>query len=220
MSKRGRPKKVQQDQFNDLETITEQVTENTVIHAIGKPEPRLDYSKMPGKNVRTKIINALIQHLDAKSYLEIGTQDKNENFNQIKCNHKFCVDVDPKSKPDFVGTSDSFFERQERFDVIFIDGDHSYNQAKKDILNAIKLANKAVVCHDTNPLNKEYTKPEWSGEVYKVISELGHDIKTYLDDKHGLTIIYPSSEKFDSERVPCETFEQFEANKAKILNIV
>lgn len=47
--------------------------------------------------------------------------------------------------------SDSFFKKNKcLFDVILIDGDHSYNQVKKDTENAIRTLNKGgiIIWHD------------------------------------------------------------------------
>lgn len=47
-------------------------------------------------------------------------------------------------------SSDGFFEKHENFriDFAFIDGDHSVEQVKKDILNSIELGAKDILCHD------------------------------------------------------------------------
>lgn len=48
-------------------------------------------------------------------------------------------------------SSDAYFEKCERqFDIIFVDGDHSYEQTKKDIVNAWKFLkpNGLLIGHD------------------------------------------------------------------------
>lgn len=176
-------------------------------------------------NIRTKIINAVIKASGARSYLEIGCQNRNNNFNHIECDLKVCVDIDPKANPDVCMSSDDFFNQNNiDFDVIFVDADHSYLQAKRDIFNAIKWANKFVFCHDTNPLDKKYTAPEWSGEVYKAIidvSNLGnYDFVTFLEDPHGITMINVN-EEMDPPRdsIKHMTFEEFQEKRDYILRV-
>lgn len=46
-------------------------------------------------------------------------------------------------------TSDEFFKTDQKFDFIYIDGDHRYTQAKKDIENALQHLNKGgIICGD------------------------------------------------------------------------
>ena len=44
-------------------------------------------------------------------------------------------------------TSDEFFEKypEEKFDVIFIDGLHHYDQCQKDTINALKKLNESGI---------------------------------------------------------------------------
>lgn len=61
--------------------------------------------------MRYDIINDFIQQRNFKNYLEIGTHDRNANFNKIKCDNKVCVDPDVNAKADYITTSDQFFEK-------------------------------------------------------------------------------------------------------------
>mgnify|MGYP000058903745 CR=1 FL=1 len=144
---------------------------------------------------RTDAINFLIKEYGFKSYLEIGTQTRAQNFDKIVCEYKVCVDSDHKSEADFIMTSDDFFKANDvNFDVVFIDGDHSYRQSKKDVENALKHLTEGgvIVMHDTLPDNLEYTNPEWCGEVYKTALEMAakYEVRTFNGD-HGVTVIYP-----------------------------
>ena len=76
-------------------------------------------------------------------------------------------------------TSDNFFcTNQKKFDCIFIDGLHTYEQAKKDVINSINVLNEngMIFLHDCLP--KSYfhqatprSRNTWNGDVWKVIVE-------------------------------------------------
>jgi hypothetical protein len=126
---------------------------------------------------RTEILNALAENFNLKTYLEIGTQNRDANFNKIKCKDKRCVDPDPIAKADFIGTSDDFFQRTSSvFDLIFIDGLHHAEQVKRDFENALECLTERgfIVIHDTCPTEEKYTKVPrdtkmWYGDVYKLL---------------------------------------------------
>jgi len=162
------------------------------------------------KMTRTDVINYLIEEYGFKSYLEIGTQTKSQNFDKIQCDVKYCVDSDAKSEADFIMTSDEYFDQcNDTFDLIFIDGDHSENQSMKDFQNACGCLNSngVIVMHDTLPDNEDYTKPEWCGEVYKTALELSSEflVKTMNAD-HGVSVFYPDSE-FEGREVPLNHYD-------------
>jgi len=141
---------------------------------------------------RTFIINKLICDNSLKSYLEIGVSNPYINYIQIRCPKK--VSVDPcqvceyyskesinefKQFVDFQMTSDEFFaQNKEKFDIIFIDGDHSHEQSLKDLNNALKIINKGgfIVMHDACPPSYENTQIEnfekklfYNGEIWKTV---------------------------------------------------
>ena len=172
---------------------------------------------------RTYIINKLISDNNLHSYLEIGVSNPYANFLHINCNKK--VSVDPciqceyfsaesiESFKPFINyqvTSDEFFKNNsEKFDIIFIDGDHSFNQSLKDLNNALNAINVGgfVVLHDSMPKNYEQTqiinfhnKLPYNGEVWKTIfcaiNSMGQDliIGTFTYD-YGVTVIKKLSDK-------------------------
>lgn len=76
----------------------------------------------------------------------------------------------------YAGSSDSFFERL-NMPVIafaFIDGDHCYEQAKKDFWNTWALLKDegVIALHDTYPPSEEWTDENRCGDVYKLRQEL------------------------------------------------
>jgi len=136
---------------------------------------------------RTDVINASIDANGYRSYLEIGVRDPNANFAKIKAIHKTAVDPNmrvPDEEYQLTSyhkvTSDEFFARAEgKWDLIFIDGDHSEAQSKRDLLNSLKHLSPGgtIVMHDCFPMTAEEALPEkpnngmaWCGEVYRVFS--------------------------------------------------
>ena len=130
------------------------------------------------------------------NYLEIGVFENN-NFNIIKTKNRISVDPDPNSFPTFLGTSNEFFKDNETmFDVIFIDGMHTFDQCREDAINALNFLNQGgyMFFHDLIPRNfiEEYVPRiggTWTGDVWKVSVELaktrGIDFQVVLAD-HGL----------------------------------
>ena len=78
-------------------------------------------------------------------------------------------------------TSDEFFGSWagEPFDLIFIDGFHTYEQAAKDVRNSLKVLNHGgwILVHDMLPrdwLEEHVPRLQnvWTGDVWKVAFEL------------------------------------------------
>ena len=133
--------------------------------------------EFPKDYSRLDMINYFIKKNNYKSYLEIGC-DKNQIFSQITLNKK--IGVDPYSGGNVRKTSDDFFkENAEKFDLIFIDGLHVYDQVKRDIVNSINFLNKegVILVHDCLPdtIGKQAVpryKMQWNGDVWKAIVDL------------------------------------------------
>jgi len=75
--------------------------------------------------------------------------------------------------------SDDFFRAYDGppADVIFVDGDHAYEQARADTLNALELLadDGCLFLHDTWPVLAAATERFTCGEVYRVVDELRED---------------------------------------------
>jgi hypothetical protein len=61
--------------------------------------------------------------------------------------------------------------------LVFIDGDHMYEQVREDFINALSVLDKEgfILLHDTAPPNKDWTTPSTCGTVYKLRLELEKD---------------------------------------------
>mgnify|MGYP001171967780 FL=1 len=158
---------------------------------------RLNYnwSQFPS---RIEIIQKIINQNNFKKYLEIGC-DKDENFSKIRVENK--VGVDPFRGGTIRSTSDEFFKsNNDKFDIIFLDGLHTYNQTIKDINNSLEHLNSngIIIIHDCLP-KKIWNQivprmyGHWNGDVWKAIVESRtlSDIDTYtcIAD-HGLGVIF------------------------------
>jgi hypothetical protein len=133
------------------------------------------------------------------SYLEIGCNENN-TFDSLPLLNK--IGVDPIKGGNIRMTSDDFFSSNfSKFDLIFIDGFHSYHQVKKDLINSCKCLNESgiILMHDFLPSNwksaisnqEVQLHPLWNGDCYKLSFELldaGIEFKILRID-HGILLI-------------------------------
>ena len=181
-------------------------------------------------NHHTQLLNYLIEKHGLKSYLEIGVQNPANNFDKVKAQAK--VGVDPEVKDDirvYEGTSDDYFigygqeEDKRTYDLIFIDGDHTKEQVKRDFENSLRCLNQNgfIVIHDTLPLNEQGTRvpretKQWWGDVYKFAFELnlypGIDFCTY-DFDNGCTVVWKTDKDFSIMQLPEVDYEFYLNNK-------
>jgi Methyltransferase domain len=187
--------------------------------------------------LRTDVIQKIIDKKKALRYLEIGV-NHGDNFFPIEVAQKVAVDpsfaFSSERKSEWAtknpcnataeyitATSDDFFAKAdatELFDVVFIDGLHTYAQSLQDVLNSVEKLNDngVIVMHDCKPPHlgaacpanslqeaeemqqNEATKTpgwtgEWCGDVWKTICYLRshrQDLKVFvLDCDYGLGIV-------------------------------
>jgi len=159
----------------------------------------------PFANTIHKIINDLYENTDIK-YLELGL-NCGTNFNSLLIENKKSVDISfSKVVPTYLMTTDQFFdENKEKFDMIYIDADHEYNQVIKDYNNSVDSIKKGgiIFLHDLYPPNEEHTKPELCYNSYKILNyfiENKFDIIINLDDYGACSVFSPKKidlSKFD-----------------------
>lgn len=147
---------------------------------------------------RIAVVNLLLSKYKNPKYLEIGCAS-NTLFDAVPALSK--TGVDPASGGTVRKTSDAFFENnRDTFDIVFIDGLHTYEQVRKDVINALKSVNRVgwIALHDMLPRNwveqhvPVVTMKAWTGNVWKVAFELmetkGIEFKILRID-HGVGVI-------------------------------
>jgi hypothetical protein len=136
-----------------------------------------------------EIVNS-IQAVENIHYLELGTGD-GRNFSNIRCRNKKSVDLNGNGT--LTMSTDEYFalHGEDRFDVVFIDADHSYRQVVKDYNNAIKMCRLAVLIHDMYPKDDRFATHDHCGDSYKLLAQMiksGTEVCT-LDCDSGMTLV-------------------------------
>lgn len=109
-------------------------------------------------------------------YLEIGCE-YDQIFDTIPLDAQLKIGVDPVRGGTHRVTSDQFFKDNKlTFDIIFIDGLHSYQQCQKDVINSLRFLrpNGIILLHDMLPANVYEEKLHRSGDAWKVGVELNN----------------------------------------------
>jgi hypothetical protein len=194
------------------------------------------------KNMRTRteIINAIIDKYGFQSYLEIGVYEAKNNFDKINVTFKECVDPTPRGYCTYATTSDNFFENYAKrgYDVIFIDGLHTYEQSYKDVQNAMKYLNDGgfIVMHDCNPPTQSFavsyeehrkTMGAWMGTVYKAFIRLKNELKDWscfvVNEDCGCGIL-TKRDIMENKGLDCDVnlllWNEFERDRNKILQLI
>lgn len=173
-------------------------------------------------------LNRLADELSAQSYLEIGVS-KGATFIHVNVPER--TGVDPRYQFDtspftdehtnfFDGTSDEFFAQVPagtKFDLIFIDGLHTFEQTYRDLCSALSLSHPATVIliDDTLPSDVYSAIPDpsralghrartgsdntaWHGDTYKVVYaihdfHLGLDYRTIIGSGNPQTLVWQAS---------------------------
>ena len=132
-------------------------------------------------------------------------------------------------------TSDEFFEfisgHDIKYDLIFIDGLHHYEQVKKDIENSLKhlQPNGIIMMHDCNPLTYESQlvprqSVTWHGDVWKAYVEFKQTHPAFdcyvVDTDCGCGVIVNNEDK---TQIPINLdldYKYLDENRKEILNLI
>ena len=127
---------------------------------------------------RIALVNQLLSRFERPNYLEIGCAT-NVLFDATYAPNK--IGVDPEIGGTHRMSSDKFFETNSQFfDVIFIDGLHTYEQVQRDLINSLEVLSPGgfIAFHDMLPgswiaaNNPRIMGGTWNGDVWKVAFEL------------------------------------------------
>ncbi|MCA6478658.1 MAG: class I SAM-dependent methyltransferase [Chitinophagaceae bacterium] len=167
--------------------------------------------------------------------MEIGVNTPAQpgySHNSIKVKLKH--GVDPNVDTTFKMESDIFFNTyiNQKYDIIFVDGLHLYEQAYRDIINSLNYLNEGgtIVVHDCNPIReitqrRERASNAWHGDVWKAILKLrieNPNIILYtIDADEGCTIIQKGKQElFQTKEINIYTWDFFNKNRKNILNLI
>jgi hypothetical protein len=176
-------------------------------------------------------LNRLAEALDCKTYLEIGVSE-GITFNAVNVETKTGVDpdfqFDWQASHDGTHTrllplsSDAFFAQEpigSRFDLIFIDGLHTYDQTYRDLQNALLYSHPGTVvliddtipcdayscCRDQNEAIKLRAQSTgianaiWHGDTYKIMPLIhlfhtAYEYCTIVDQGNPQTLLWRAKE--------------------------
>lgn len=176
---------------------------------------------------RWSILNRIIEAHGYKTYLEIGCF-MGHTLERIDCGSKTSVEPYPRCKVTHKMTSDEFFSRnKDSFDLIFVDGLHTYEQTYRDVVNALKCLNRGgtVMMHDCSPtMDSVETR---HGTVYwqcwrafsRLRSERGDLAMHTINTDQGCGIVQFGRQ--DLLPLPRDLdFGYFDKHRAEMLNLV
>lgn len=190
-------------------------------------------------NHRSELINYLVQKNSFKRYLEIGVSF-GECINSINIETKDGVDPMPAcSAVNYPMTSDEFFKTiptTQKYDIIFIDGWHQYEQVVKDVNNSLAHLSSGgvILLHDCNPATEEVASrlpngKAWTGDVWKAIAyfrSTNSKISVHVvDTDYGVGIIKKGTQKLYDSPMQLDTlldqdYSLLANNRKLLLNLI
>jgi hypothetical protein len=184
-------------------------------------------ARVPHVVARDVVVQGILDLFVRPDYLEVGVF-KGVTFNSLRAARK--VAVDPKFAFDYAPiaagdasvefwqvTSDCYFgtiaEPSRRFDVIYLDGLHTFEQTLRDLLNALSFikSDGVIVIDDVFPSSYVASLPsieafkqvrtasgvvsrDWMGDVYRLIFFINSFCQQYsyrtINDNHGQLVLW------------------------------
>jgi hypothetical protein len=180
------------------------------------------------------VINALLARKRGRTkFLEIGALTGT-------CGH--LVDADRKVGVDleiwdthyvrrkyhtfYHGSSNAFFaQNKEKFDCIFIDADHSYEQSTRDFENALECLKRGgfIVMHDSNPPTFDHqARLDRTGDVWRTVVALRRlpSLTIYtVDIETGVTVVQVKKNK-NPLTLSVPNYDKLKNNRAEALGLI
>lgn len=185
---------------------------------------------------RCRVIQDLLDLYRDPSYLEIGV-NQGHTFLPLSARVKvgvdpqFAFDIDRASRSDptstfYSETSDSFFLRsflsETKFDVIFIDGLHTYDQTLRDLMNSLQCLNDGGVIIVDDVMPSDYaasvedistmlllrrqngdSRLDWMGDVFKLVFFVQSFLPMFsyatIAENHGQTVLWRDAKARESQ---------------------
>ncbi len=169
--------------FKSYMFIISNILKNPVIYLRYLSYDKLEHSYQDSFLKRSAFVNRAISKYKKCKYIEIGTR-YGDTFTAVPLNDADKYGVDPDGVGNYKLLSDDFFKKYKnvKYDVAFIDGLHTYEQCKKDVINCCNHLKKdgVILMHDMLPLDPlESTKiqlqSKWCGDVWKVAFDLTYN---------------------------------------------
>ena len=122
------------------------------------------------------VIREIVKALGCETYLERGVSS-GCTIHEVATVCPNCIGVDIKDDRTFfdfefklMSTTDFFSNNELKFDVIFIDADHSVESVYGDFLDSLRFLKElgVIILHDTDPINEEHTREDLCGDAYRV----------------------------------------------------
>lgn len=188
--------------------------------------------------LRSEVNQAILSILPEKSYLEVGV-NRGKTFFEVVADRKVAVDPNflfdfqaEAAKPDNSNcefnqvTSDEYFSTigiDKKFDLIFLDGLHTYEQTLRDLMNATAtISNNGVIVID-DMVPSTYisaisdlaesqrlsaavgnTDPSWMGDVFRLAFFVQSFMPAFsyatVAENHGQMILWREARKGVPER--------------------
>lgn len=184
---------------------------------------------------RHTIINDLISKYKYTKYLEIGIFD-GYTFKNVRCSSKH--GVEPGAEGLVIQdvthrmTSDKFFDscdKNEKYDIVLIDGLHEYKQVIKDFNNSLQhISNNGhILLHDCHPVDELCQKVPresitWNGDVWKafVLIKQSNPHAFVYDTDFGIGVIHNDRPLTPVTSCECDmTWSLFYNNKQDLLGL-
>lgn len=148
----------------------------------------------------TDIIASIFSSCNYKTYLELGVAT-GVNLASVAVHAEYALGVDlndirvDKNTNLIIDTTTDFFiKNNKKFDMIFIDADHSFYAVYHDFFESLKILNEGgtILMHDMDPEEHRLFDQAFCGDCYKMHDVLNNNNCSWVTlpaNNCGLTIV-------------------------------